>query len=269
MAEGGVAGGGGTGEDGEGGVGLLHLAGEQVIGGDDGRAEGRTGGHGPALDRVGGRGMTGRDGRTDRQHGLGRGADEEPPLPGQSDQDLLFAIADDHNGAALFAGAGLGEGHIEGRGGLALRQGDRGAIGLGPGPVERQHLSCRPDQRRRLGHGVQKIDRRVAKGLARLATGEGEQADQGHSPDGEDQHQTGRTGRIGAERRIGQGPDCQHESDRHHDQQRIEGTAPGGGHGGCGHGASARIRTGSMRHSVPYAPRARIRGVGPRKVRSK
>jgi hypothetical protein len=36
----------------------------------------------------------------------------------------------------------------------------------------------------------------------------------------------------------------------------------GGGHGGCGHGASARISTGSIRHSVPDALVARIRSSG-------
>ena len=129
-----------AGQDRQGRIGLFRPAGEQVVAADDGRAERRAGGHGA--------GLSGRRGDGRRQVGRGDGQDrvrrrphQEPPLGDSADHHLDLALADQDDGAARLALPRLGEGHIEGLGRLAARQGGGGAVGLGPGGVEGQDLS--------------------------------------------------------------------------------------------------------------------------------
>ncbi|MNQ68239.1 hypothetical protein D3C85_827890 [compost metagenome] len=237
VAEGGVARGGGAGQDGQRRVGILGLAREQVVAGDDGRAEGSAGGHGAGLAAdLGGGGDGG--GLRHRQDGVGGGADQETPLPRLTDQDLDLARADLDDGAALMAFAGLGEGHVEGLGRLAARKRRDSAVLLGPGGVVGQDLTGRPDQGGGLGHGVQHLDRRVAVGATHLGPAKGEQPDQGRAPRRDNQDQARRRKGVGAERRVDHGRDRQGEAQGHHHQQGIKGRTarrrrfrPGNRHG--------------------------------------
>ena len=230
VAEGGVAGRSRAGQDGQGRVRFLDLAGEKIVAAQHRRAEGRARRHGAAVAGVDGQGAGGLVRIAGGQHRLRRLAHQEASVAGGADQHLHVTRAQSQYRPARLAAARLGEGHVE-RGRRAPgRQSHDGAGGLGPGGVVGQHPSAAPHQRRRFGHGVQQVHRRVARRaapLVRVRAPERQHPDQGHRRQGHDQDQARRAPRIVAERRIGRRGHGDDETDRRRHQPGVD--AHGGG----------------------------------------